>query len=108
MNETQALAVRAALTKMVSQGWLSICVIDTILKTTGGVPDRQDYQTLKLLHCVSFDEMEPALRAQLPGLVERVVGAAPIFPDGFLALPPAEAEQKTGGLFARLLTKVSP
>ena len=74
MNEIQVLAIRAALDKMMrDDGYLSICTIDQILSVTGGVPRREDYQLLRLLHCVSFRDMEPELLRGLPVLLQRVL-----------------------------------
>ena len=73
MNEVQILAIRAALANMMQGGYLSICTIDKILAITHGIPSREDYQLLHLLHCVSFRDMEPELLRGIPVLLQRVL-----------------------------------
>ena len=75
MDEIQKMAVNAAIEKMLKDGYLSICTIDKILKMTGGVPDKKDYEILHMLHCVSFKEMQPDLLRGLPGIMQRVLSA---------------------------------
>ena len=74
MNEVQILAIRAALAKMMREdGYLNICTVDKILAVTGGIPRREDYELLRLLHCVSFRDMEPELLRGIPVLLQRVL-----------------------------------
>lgn len=75
MDEIQKMAIRAALAKMIRDGYLNICTIDNILKMTGGIPDRRDYDILHALHCVHFREMESELLRGLPVIVQRVINA---------------------------------
>lgn len=60
---------------MMQSGWFSICTIDDILKVTGAVPAREDYNALRLLHCVSFMDFPPRLRLEFPQLLERVLSS---------------------------------
>ena len=78
MTTLQVEAARAALKKMFSEGFFSICVVDQILKITRGVPSKEDYDTLRLLHCVHFTDMSPELRKELPSLIQRVLEAPSI------------------------------
>lgn len=73
MNDIETLAARAALKKMAQNGWMDICTIDNILKMSGGVPNGQDYQVLRTLHCVNFRDMQPELLRGLPLLIKRVL-----------------------------------
>ena len=75
MDDIQKMAVTAAIEKMVKDGYISICTIDKILKMTGGIPDRRDYEVLHMLHCVSFMDMAPELLRGLPVIMQRVLGA---------------------------------
>lgn len=75
MDEIQMMAAKAALQKMIKDGHISICTIDQILKMTGGIPDRRDYEILHTLHCVSFKDMQPELLRGLPVILQRVLGA---------------------------------
>ena len=74
MDAIERAAVLAALRKMVSDGWFSICVIDKILKMTETVPDRRAYDVLSLLHCVNFRDMSEELRRELPALLSDCLG----------------------------------
>ncbi len=78
MTTIQVHACQDALRKMFEGSHFSICTIDNILRVTRGVPDRADYDTLRLLHCVDWREMSPETRAALPGLIQRVLRAPAI------------------------------
>lgn len=73
MNAVQIEVVKLALKKMMSRGHLDITTIDDILKKTGGVPGREDYDTLRMLHCVNFMDYTPKLRDEFPTLLRRVL-----------------------------------
>lgn len=75
MNDMQRMAIEAAVRNMLQRGSISICTIDQILKMTGGVPEKEDYQVLHLLHCVDFKELSPGLLRGLPLILQRVLGA---------------------------------
>lgn len=78
MTSLQIEVARTAIDEMFRGGHFSICVIDNILKLTGGVPRGQDYDTLRLLHCVDFKRMPPNVRIELPRLIQRVIESSPI------------------------------
>lgn len=73
LNPVQLMAAKAAVKQMLKRGSLSICTIDQILKMTGGVPAREDYDILHLLHCVDFMDMDPELLRGLPVILSRVL-----------------------------------
>jgi hypothetical protein len=73
LDPIQTMAAKAAVKNMLRRGSLSICAIDEILKMTGGVPKREDYQILHLLHCVDFMDMDPELLRGLPLILSRVL-----------------------------------
>lgn len=73
MNDLQAEVCRMALKKMMAGQHFNICTIDDILKVTGGVPNSEDYKTLRMLHCVDFKEFSPRLRMEFPSLLRRVL-----------------------------------
>lgn len=75
MDDITKMVIRAALAKMIRDGYMDICAINKILKITGGFPNQKDYDLLSALHCVHFSEMEPELRRGLPVIVERVINA---------------------------------
>lgn len=63
------LAAQAALNKMFSQGYFSICTIDAILKMTYTIPDKTCYDILHTIHCVNYNDMDELLRRGLPQLI---------------------------------------
>lgn len=73
MNALQVEVVKLALNKMVENGHFSICVVDEILKITRGIPQREDYETLRLLHCIKFQDFTPITRLEFPKLLQRVL-----------------------------------
>ena len=75
MNDIQRMAAEGAVRNMLQRGSISICTIDQILKMTGGVPPKEDYDVLHLLHCVDFKELSPDLLRGLPVILQRVLAA---------------------------------
>lgn len=73
MTTFQIEAAKLSLKRMMASGHFSICTIDEILKVTGGVPDAEDYKSLRMLHCVDFKEFTPAMRIEFPGILKRVL-----------------------------------
>lgn len=69
----QSEVAKLALKRMHEGGHFSICVVDQILKMTGGVPQQADYEALRLLHCVDFKAFSPMLRLEYPKLLQRVL-----------------------------------
>ena len=78
ITQIQVEIIRTALANMYAQGFFSICVVDNILKVTGGVPDGKLYDTLRLLHCVNFRDMPKNVRLELPRLIQLVVESPPM------------------------------
>lgn len=72
-TDLKLLAAQAALTKMVSQSYFSICSIDKIVEMLGVKPDREAYAILSALHCVDYNQMPPELFQELPNLIARIV-----------------------------------
>lgn len=64
-----------AVRHMMEKGWLDICTIDQVLKVTGGVPDKADYEALRLLHCVNFMNYPQAMRVNLLTTLQRVLSS---------------------------------
>ena len=75
LDAIQVMAVKAAVNKMMQDGYISICTVDNILKITGGIPNRKDYELLHMLHCVHFMDMDPELLRGLPVILQRVIAA---------------------------------
>jgi hypothetical protein len=73
MTNIQTESCKIALNKMMEDGHFSICVIDQILKVTKGVPFAEDYETLRLLHCVDFKKFTPSMRIEFPNLLRKVL-----------------------------------
>ena len=72
-DSTTLLVVDAALKNMTRSGHFSICVIDKIIELTKVVPDKQAYNTLRLLHCVDFSQMDGELRRKIPALIQSCI-----------------------------------
>lgn len=73
MTSLQIEIARCAVNDMFTKGFFSICVVDNILKLSGGIPDRNDYHSLSLLHCISFKDMPRNVRIELPRLIQKVI-----------------------------------
>lgn len=78
LTNFQSEAIKAALTAMFEKGWFDICTIDSVLKVTGGIPSKKDYEALRLLHCVHFRDMPTKLRLELPRVLQLVVESQPM------------------------------
>ncbi len=72
--DTKQLAAQAALAHLFKSDHFSICAIDAIAKLLGRIPNSDAYNTLLVLHCVSYRDMPPALRKELPRLVRDSIG----------------------------------
>jgi hypothetical protein len=58
----QLTALKLALKKMFQGNHFSICTIDSCLKLTGAIPNKEVYKIMSTIHCVDFKEMEPDFR----------------------------------------------
>jgi len=110
MNHVEQLAAKAALQHMLNSSFFSICAVDRILAMTKGIPDKQDYNVLRCLHCIEFRDMDRELLKQLPALIERVLGAPSLFdlmvePPPKLDLTTKVEEPARKGLVERFLAK---
>lgn len=85
MNDMQRLAAEANLRHMLAKGWISICDIDQMIKIAQVVPDREAYDTLRLLHCVNFTQMDPVLVKEIPDLLRKTLGGVSIKFDNVLS-----------------------
>jgi hypothetical protein len=73
-DNLQQLAIATALKNMVEKGRVDICCIREINAMTGRVPDKKAFDTLHLLHCVSFSDMPPDLVKQIGTLIRDAIG----------------------------------
>lgn len=74
MNKEKQLAVEAALKTMWDKGFFSICTIDNIGEALNiAVRNHPDYKTLRLLHCINFNNMDPELLKALPSMLSNVL-----------------------------------
>jgi hypothetical protein len=62
MNEFHKRAAIVSLKSMFGKSYFDITVVDACLKLSGCIPDRKDYEALRALHCVHWNEMEKDLR----------------------------------------------
>lgn len=75
--ELQKMAAIAALNKMMQQGYVSICTIDSIAKMLGVTPPAAPYAILNTLHCVNFSGMSQELKQAVPGLIKQCIDLEP-------------------------------
>lgn len=75
MNDQQLthLSALTALNNMLKGRHFDICVIDSVIKILGTVPDGRAYNILRPLHCVNYMDMPRELRDALPSLIERCI-----------------------------------
>lgn len=69
LPETRRMVVTAALDKVLTQKYFDVCTIDTILKIMGTRKNCAAYDLLHALHCMHYDQMQPALRDSIPQLI---------------------------------------
>ena len=81
MNDIERLSIQAALKKMIDCQYFDITTIDQVLKVTKTVPNGRLYDTMRLLHCIHYRDMDPELLEQLPMML------AEIFKGPLLELP---------------------
>ena len=58
-------AIATSLKKMFSQGYFDICTIDNCLKLAKITPPCGQYEALRVLHCVHYNDMDSEFREQL-------------------------------------------
>ncbi len=78
MNSIQQMAIKAAVNKMLNDGYVSICTINKILASQNMVPNKEDYAILDMLHCVPFKDMDKDLLRGLPIILNRVLSSESI------------------------------
>ena len=61
-DEFTRQAVAQSLKKMFSGGHFNICAIDAGLKALNLTPHREQYDSLRPLHCVDWADMDPEFR----------------------------------------------
>lgn len=76
-TDLKELAAVTALNAMMAKGWFSICTIDNVGQMLGRNPRGEAYDILHSLHCIHFDKMPPALREEIPRLIEQCLNCAP-------------------------------
>lgn len=79
MDDLKQQAAVAALNKMMAKGYFDICTIDSLAKLFDVVPDPDAYAILRAVHCVHYNAMPRELYANLPALIQRVLGGEPVF-----------------------------
>jgi len=58
-------AVKLAIKKLFTDSSFSICAVDKIAKLTNSIPDKDTYEIMSTVHCVSYSEMKPEFRKWL-------------------------------------------
>ena len=75
--DLKELAAVTALNNMLAKGWMDICTIRNVAELLGRNPHGEAYDILHSLHCVHFNQMPPALRDEIPRLIEQCLDCAP-------------------------------
>ena len=70
-TDLKELAAVAALNAMMAKGWMDICTIRSVAEMLGRDPRGDAFGILRSLHCIHFDKMPPALREEIPRLIEQ-------------------------------------
>lgn len=58
-------ALKLALKKMFSENHFNICTIDSCLKLTEVIPNKDVYKVMQTVHCVNYKDMEEDFREWL-------------------------------------------
>jgi hypothetical protein len=73
MDDLNVLAAKAAIGKMITDGYFSISAVDKAMKLLGCPRGGNEYDILSAIHCVNFRDLDPALYAAIPGLLNIVL-----------------------------------
>ena len=71
--QTKRLVVEAAINRLFSERFFSICTLDSVLDTLQVSQKSDAYRLLRTLHCVDYCTMSPELREKLPHLVREAL-----------------------------------
>jgi len=75
VTQIEKLAAQAAMKKLLGDSHFSISGVQSIAKVLGlPRPSGRAYDTLHALHCVDYADMDPQLRAAIPGLIKECLG----------------------------------
>lgn len=61
----QLTALKLALKKMFTENYFSVSIIDSCLKLTGAIPNKEVYNIMHTVHCVNFKDMDEDFRKWL-------------------------------------------
>lgn len=62
-------ATAVAVQRLLSREWFSITDFDTIVQSTGIVPDGELVKSLRLIHCVNWRDMPKSLREDVQSAI---------------------------------------
>lgn len=62
MDEFHKKAATLALNKMFEGNYFDICTVDKVIKLTGCIANKKDYQALSALHCTHWTDMDKDMR----------------------------------------------
>ncbi|HEY0586230.1 MAG TPA: hypothetical protein VGD52_08875 [Pseudoduganella sp.] len=79
MQDLKQMAALTALNDMMSKGRFDICAIRSIGEMLGIKAAGEEYQILQPLHMIEFAKMPPELSDAIPGLIQKVLGVAPVY-----------------------------
>ncbi len=73
LPETKQLVVQAAISRLFTERFFDICALRELVELTGAQRSSEAYRLLNTLHCVKWENMDPALRDKVPLLVREAL-----------------------------------
>ena len=102
MEEIQKQVIRIALKKTLTKSYCSISDSDSCLKLSKIIPDKEDYNTMRVLHCVDYSDMTKDVQEWLLKAVENMFCGS-----GFdLSFLETKEEVKTNTIEAEIIKEI--
>jgi hypothetical protein len=74
VTPVQRLAIEASLKALLTGKYFDICRLKDCLEVCGISPHTKAFDTLRLLHCIHYSDMNDDLKKQIPDLVADCFG----------------------------------
>ena len=78
-TDLKQISSMVALNSMMQSSFFSICTIDSVATLLQVNPHGEAYDTLRVLHCISWYKMPTELREAIPELIRQCLGVAPSY-----------------------------
>lgn len=103
LTKLEAGAARAAMSRLLDQSrYFDICAFDQLCKVTGMSPDKETYDALRLVHCVSWKDMDRETRMEVTRAIVSTFNVEPVLANAFTEAYEEPSATKVG-LFRRLM-----